>query len=183
MSDLLLWNSMKAGNRSSLEKIYREHFNYLYNYCRKMVKDDELIADCIQDLFVDIWNKRSKLSETDSIRKYLTVVVRRKIVRMIKSNRIIQASDDLEQMTFDIELSIENKIVQSEEKSILFKKLSDCVDQLSARQKEIIYLKYYSGLNNQEIADVLGINNQSVRNLISRTLKILSKTIKFLLFI
>jgi len=49
------------------------------------------------------------------------------------------------------------------------------VNKLGARQKEIIYMKYFSGLNNKEIAEVLGVSYQTVRNTLCNALKNIRK--------
>jgi RNA polymerase sigma-70 factor (ECF subfamily) len=51
------------------------------------------------------------------------------------------------------------------------KKLAKAIDKLTKRQKEIIFLKFYSGLSYEEISEVTSIKNQSIRNITSNALK------------
>ena len=80
-NDLDIWRNLKRGDKRALESIYREHASALLKYGRKFVADGQLVEDCLQDLFIDIWQKRQNLSDTDSIKKYLLVSLRRLIIR------------------------------------------------------------------------------------------------------
>ena len=53
--------------------------------------------------------------------------------------------------------------------------MQKALNKLSAKQREAIYLKYYQNMTNEQIAEVMKINNQSVRNLISQSLGSLRK--------
>ena len=59
---------------------------------------------------------------------------------------------------------------EDEDQNRFLKLLMTSVNSLGERQKEIVYLKYYSGFNNKEIADVLGISYQTVRNTLCNAL-------------
>ena len=57
------------------------------------------------------------------------------------------------------------------------------MNKLSDRQREVLYMKYYSQMNNEEISEALGINNQSVRNLTHRSIEQLKKLFAWILLI
>jgi len=180
MSDLLLWNRLRQGNKKALETIYRSHIAGLKQYGLRFTQDASTVEDCIQELFVELWNSRSRLSETDSIKPYLLLSLKRKIFRVVKKNR--KSTDvELEEYHFDAVLDIESMLVVSEDASTQKEKLKKAFEQLSDRQKEIIYLKYYADLNYKDIAGQMDLNYQSARNLLHRAITKLSKNIELIL--
>lgn len=182
MSDKKLWNKLKNGDKKALEQIYRTYFNDLYSYGKKFSRDEDNIQDCIQELFVEIWNRRERLSETDAIKPYLFISLKRKIFHSIK--KIKKSTDtELEESYFDAELSIDQILINSETDAEQKNKLKLAFQQLSDRQKEILYLKYYSEMDYDEITKIMDLNYQSARNLVSRAIAKLSKHISLSILI
>ncbi|MEQ9287162.1 MAG: sigma-70 family RNA polymerase sigma factor [Cyclobacteriaceae bacterium] len=79
-SDVQLWGAFKDGNESAFITIYNTYFPMLYRYGFQYTKDKALIKDAIQDLFVELRQKRKRLSHTTSIKLYLYKSIRRKIL-------------------------------------------------------------------------------------------------------
>lgn len=174
MEDQDLWQKLKEGDKFALESIYREHLNHLINYGRRFTAREDLVEDCIQELFVELWQKRQNLSNTDHIKPYLLVSIRRKIISKLKK----QAKHSTERESgeyFSAELSIENHLINKEVKKEKAEAIANAMKNLSERQQEIVYLKYFANLEYDEIADIMDLNYQSARNLLSRAIKKLSK--------
>ena len=171
ISDKELWNELRRGEKQALRRIYDQEVDYLVNYGMKVFGDLVKVQDAIHDLFVDLWQKREGLGETTSIRKYLAVSLRRRVIADSKKASKVQATENLESFDFQLDLSVEELIVNaeiSEEQLLLVKK---ALEQLSPRQKEAIYLKYYQGMQYEQISEIMGLSYQSLRNLISSGMK------------
>lgn len=169
-SDQQLWNNLKSGDKSALATIYNREADYLYSYCCRLTTDKELILDCIQDLFIEIWNKRTSIGSTDNIRPYLITSIRRKIIHHLKKN-IHTAGEIEEELAFRTEEDIETSMIAKENQTEKNKMLEAGMEGLSKRQREAIYHKYYNNLSYEEICKVMELNYQSVRNLISSGIK------------
>ncbi len=182
MSDKELWKQLKAGDRGALEKIYSTHFTTLYNYGKKLTSDQGTLEDSIQELFIEIWRNRENLSDTDAIKPYLLLSIRRKLFRSIKKVRSL-TDKEITVHHFDAELAIDEKIIDNENTAATKKQLQKAMEQLSPRQKEILYLKYYSNMDYESIMEVMGLNYQSARNLVTRAIQSLSKYIQVFLII
>lgn len=184
MDDQQLWHKLKSGDAHALKIIYDEHIQNLSNYARKFTFDDALIADAIHDLFVLIWNKRDTLGMTDSIIKYLCVSLRRDLIRRIQKDQQEVSFDQVMEYKYDFQLTQEDIMVADEQSSEYSKKLAQGMENLSSRQKEAIYLKFYEEMSYDEICEVMGINYQSVRNLISKgLLELRTSFISLLIFL
>ena len=182
-SDIELWNQLRDGNKSALEKIYRLHSPVLLKYGSRFAPDNQTVEDCIQDLFIEIWRNRQGIGQTDSIKRYLLTSLRRKILRNLEKQKRLVYSEDTELPSFDLEIAIDEKMVQKEIRQEYSAQLKAAFGRLSKRQKEAIYLKYYAGLEYEDICEVMDINYQSIRNLVSNALKKMKRNVSTSLII
>jgi RNA polymerase sigma factor (sigma-70 family) len=177
MDELQCWNDFKKGDKKAFSVIYFNHYNSLYQYALKICGNQETVKDVIHELFLKLWTNRKGLSEPQSLRFYLLKALKRDIVRkLIKDkNRIILHKKFVD---VDFEFSPEEVIIHTEADTAQKKLFFDLLNSLPPRQKEALYLKYYEGLTNDEIAEVMSMNYQSVANLLFRGLKTLKDQLK-----
>ena len=175
MSDLERWQELKAGSKEALEQIYSTEVAHLLLYGKKFSSDEQLVEDCIHDLFVELWKNREGLSPTDSIRRYLLVSLRRKVIRKLDQQRKRLSNDEPEEHHFDATLSIDMEMIEMEMIKERHEQLSGALESLSPRQKEVIYLKYFSEMDYEAIGEIMGISYQSARNLVFKALHSLKK--------
>jgi RNA polymerase sigma factor (sigma-70 family) len=176
-----LWELFRAGSELAFSQIIDSHYNLLFNYGRKFKNDPDFIKDCLQDLFVELWQNKENLSNTPSVKHYLLKSFRRKVIRetqkatkYIDKNKDV-ASDDIEKYAFEVAFSPEYQLIFEETSQEQQQKLQEKLQTLSSRQKEVIYLRFYNDLSFDEIASVMSVNVQSVRNLLHQTILILRK--------
>ncbi|HEY9046746.1 MAG TPA: sigma-70 family RNA polymerase sigma factor [Ohtaekwangia sp.] len=169
--DLNLWSEIRCGNKHALAQLYDLHVKALYNYGRKICPNTALVEDAIQDVFIDLWRYQQKLATPVSIRFYLYASLRRRIIKEDQRNasaiRFDFQWDDINL----ISLSEEARVIQHEEVHAQSQLLKYNLNNLSPRQYEAIVLRFYDELSYAEIADLMQVNEQSVRNLIQRGLE------------
>ena len=170
--DIHLWEQLRNGNKAALSELFELYFSQLYNYGRKICLDEEQVKDCIQDLFLEIWNQKNKMPLL-SVKAYLTKALQYKLIRINKKSQLIEAFDGNGNEFFD--WSHETFIIKNEMDAEKVKKLLAAMQQLPKRQQEIIYLKYYLNLSYEEICDVMNIQYQVARNQVSSAIKSLKK--------
>ncbi|MEQ8707045.1 MAG: sigma-70 family RNA polymerase sigma factor [Phaeodactylibacter sp.] len=181
MSDIQLWDALRRGNKSALETIYRQEVADLFRYGRRIIDDEALVEDVIQDLFIGLWRRRDGIGPTDSIRRYLFVALRRDLIRRHARLRRITGELDESIMEEKTVTAIDMEMIREENQELRSAQLQKAMDKLSKRQREVLYLKYFQGMDYQTIAEVMGINYQSVRNVASAGLNALRKLIGLLL--
>ncbi|GAB4473761.1 MAG: sigma-70 family RNA polymerase sigma factor [Thermoflexibacter sp.] len=175
-NDRQLWQAFKQGDRHAYEQIYRLHVRVLYEYAYRFVVDKQFISDCLQDVFVDIWEKREKLAETDHIQFYLIKALRNRILRSLeKHKKWINADGQEENLPFQLIASVETLLIEEQQSQELQQRLQQAIQQLSERQKEAIYLRFYQNMSYEDIAAILEVEQQSAYNLIFRALEVLRK--------
>lgn len=181
------WNLFRAGSKDAFEHIYRTHINALYGYGKYFSKEINVVEDCIQDMFIELWSRRANLGDTDNVKGYLFLSLRRRIIKEVKMSKIVSLDEEVSKLNFDSELSIDNIIMNEELTKEQSLRLKNAFSTLSSNQKEILYLKFYQNIDSKDIAEMLDINYQSVRNAISRALiklrKQMSLILVFLLFV
>ena len=78
-TDYLLWKRVKAGETQAFHDLYMQFADILFSFGLIYSKDQELVKDCIHDLFFDLYKYRRNLSDNDHIRNYLFKSLKRKI--------------------------------------------------------------------------------------------------------
>jgi RNA polymerase sigma factor (sigma-70 family) len=167
MSDPILWNNFRSGDAQALSSIYHAYVRDLYHYGSKLTADKKLVEDTIQDLFIELWNKRSNLGDTTSIKFYLLKCLRRKLVKMISFVDAVEINDDYH---FEFVDSVEAEIIARQTKEYQLKELYDCLKFLTRRQREAIYLKYYQELSIEEISMMMSLSLKGTYNLLSKSI-------------
>ncbi|HKK45604.1 MAG TPA: sigma-70 family RNA polymerase sigma factor [Balneolaceae bacterium] len=156
---------------------FRELFNCffkpLYGYGIKLCNQPELVKDCIQELFRNLWERRDDLAHIESPNVYLFVSLRRKILKERANHR--KKRNNLNEIDGNgfIQFAKEDLIIRDEVKYQKREELKDALNQLPDRQKEVIFLHFYNGMSYGEIEEILSINRQSVRNHVYRAMETL----------
>ena len=167
-----LWQSFKEGNRKAFDVLLQQYYRHLLNYGLRLDSDKVFVEDCLQDFFIDLWNKRTGLGDAKSLKAYLLSSFRRKLFRERgkKSQLTSLLADDY---NFDVQFDIETQLIEKEHENENAEKLKYQLENLSKRQREAIYLRFYEGLEYAEIAQMMAVNSHSAINLVYEALKLL----------
>ena len=173
-----LWKDMISGNKKSFEDLYKQYFQALINYGFRITKNENLIEDAVQELFISIWNNRTNLSEVNEVKFYLFRSLKNRILRQLEKD-IFDKSEDIDvYLDFLNSISEEQKKIDSEQFDANLETLQRAIAHLPIRQQEVINLKYYHDFTLDEIAKLMDVNKQSVSNLLFRSYAILRKLFK-----
>ena len=177
-SPIDLWHAFRKGDSAAFQQIYRLHIRDLLNYGHKVTTDVPLIEDSIHDLFIELWQSRANLSDTDSIKFYLFRSLRNKITKTRSRDLFFQASGiDEVPMPVD-DFIIENNLIESEETQRMHQQLRKSFALLTPRQQEALNLRFYQHFSNEEIAQIMGVNYQSACRFIYAALKTLREVVR-----
>jgi RNA polymerase sigma factor (sigma-70 family) len=158
---------LQQNDAQALASLMGKYYQDLYNYAAKFTQDDGLIKDCIQEIFISLWQRRVTALTILSPRHYLLRAVKNKVLKALYRNDQKGYPFDLpDEYDFSQEFSIERILIEkqiSEEKA---EKLKKALSLLSKRQQEVIYLKFYQYLDQGQIAEQMDISRQSVYNLL-----------------
>ncbi len=171
-----LWRKFKSGDQDALGIIFQHYFQELYYYGLKIIPVSDIVKDVIQEMFVQLWGRRATLGVVKNIKAYLLVTLRRELIRTLKNTESELLDEGMKINGFII--SAEDFIIESEDRVEFNEKLAASIQSLTARQREVIFLRFYNNLDFPELAGVLGMNVQSVRNLLFRSLEKIRKDLR-----
>ncbi|GAB3980061.1 sigma-70 family RNA polymerase sigma factor [Spirosoma terrae] len=172
-SDESLWERFKTGDRKAFEQIISLHYASLFRFGSRYSKDTGLIEDCLHDMFVYIWERRTHISGTDSIKKYLLKSFRHKILLELQRTQRRGWVDEDEALDHAPEQNFEEFVVLIETEQLSARKIKTLIDLLPQRQQEALHLRYFEELDIDTIAQVMSINRQSVSNHLHKALNFL----------
>jgi RNA polymerase sigma factor (sigma-70 family) len=171
-----LWQSFQQGDRSAFQHVYRTHVNDLYNYGMKIVPDDGMVKDCIQELFLDLWRTKSRLAKVSNIKYYLLKALRWKIIHQKTKNDAVHhiSPYDAAGQEFAVP-SYERQLIDKQTKEADNAALARAFKQLPDRQREVLTLVFYQKLSYEEVSTVMAINVKSIYTLVWKAFNTLKR--------
>jgi len=179
INDYNLWLKFKNGDHEAFTKIYTDYYPLLLGYGLKIKNDPDFIKDCIQEVFNKIIDHVKTLGNTNNIRFYLLVSLKRKIFRKIRYDRTFRWEESyFAGMPGLTEISHEDQVIDRERMNERKSLLKNMIDQLTPRQKEALLMKFYLSMDYPDIAQLMELNIQSVRNLVHQAIRTLREQIR-----
>lgn len=174
IDDSYLWKSSLDGGEKAFEQLYNRYYDQLFNYGFRFTQQREIIREAIQTLFIKIWDNRATLKETASVKYYLLKSFRRNLFRKLEQEDARYQGD--EGASFEIQLPHEHSLISLELHAERKEKVDRLLAQLTNRQREAIYLRFYENLSYEEIATILEMQVGGAYKLIYRALDRLRET-------
>ena len=157
VSDQVLLNQYLSGDRGAISQLIDRHSNRVRDYIRMMVKDHDLADDILQETFIKAVQviDDGRYADTGKFLSWMLRIAHNKVIdyfRSQKSAKTINESESgynvLGTLRF-ADSSVEDRLI-SEQIALDVRRL---VDHLPQEQREVVMLRYYSGLSFQEIAE------------------------------
>ncbi|MGV3704454.1 MAG: RNA polymerase sigma factor [Arcticibacter sp.] len=173
-----LWNDLLKGNKQSLFDLYNNTYFHLLRFGLKICSDNELVMDCVNQLFLHIWDKRQRLQPVQQVQSYLFTTLRRIILDQIAhQSRIDLAIGRMLDEDEPNVTSYEEILIRSQGDQETMQRLHNALTKLSPKQKEFVRLKFFEGLSYEEIAEMHTQTIKTCYNVIYDAIKVLKKTL------
>ncbi len=173
-TDAELWAAFQRGDERAFRQLYHAHFRPLLNYGLRFYGAVAVVEDAIQELFLELWQYRLRLAQPESVRFYLLKGLRNRLSAQLRRERAFDREPlDEEAYPFALEPSSEQRWIDLDVDEALRQRIRYALDQLSPRQREILYLRYFNDLGYEPICDLLGMQYQSARSQVYQALKVL----------
>jgi RNA polymerase sigma factor (sigma-70 family) len=171
------WSAFKLGDKGAFSRIYHQHVNGLLKYGYKVNNNKSLVKDCVQDLFIELWKTRTKLSDVSAVKFYLFRALRYKILRKLNEESRVELMtlENCDRLSL---WYVENDHAELEIQSQQMSHLKDSINALPARQREAINLRFYNNFSNEEVAQIMGVNYKSACRFIYMAIKKLKINLK-----
>ena len=161
--------SLRAGNEKAYGKLFHEYYRPLTVFANKYLGDLDASKELVQDLFVSIYENRTSLIITTSLKAYLYQAVRNRCLNHLKKDEVRRGYQTQAARKQDSGETLEEEILANELEHQIF----NIISQLSPKCREVFILSRVKGFKNQEIANSLEISRRTVETHISHALKTL----------
>lgn len=172
--DIILFQRLKKSEVHALEELFERYYEPLCNFAFLFLNDARYAEEVVDDVFIHIWENRSKLFIHSNVKSYLYRSTRNGVVSFLRKNR--HAHDSLK--TVDnknqgsmLPLSPETLMIRKE----IALKVALILQQLPPQAGLVFRLHKVDGMKYKEIAEVLDISVKTVENHMGRALKIFRK--------
>ena len=178
MSQIEVWNRfISEGNMEALAQVYFHCYDLLYDYGQKFTSDKQLVEDSIQEVFINIIKQRKNIGTVKSLDAYLISTFRRQLFIDFKKQKKTVLTEQLPEERFDYYNSPEQNVSDNENLDRLHIAVKQCVDKLTQKQQEILYLRFEREISYEEIAATLNITVESCYKSTYRSIRIIRSEI------
>ncbi len=173
--DFVLWKDFRNGDEKAFETLLHLFYKPLFEYGYRFQKDESRLQDALHNLMISLWERREHLNDTQNLRLYLFKSFRHQIFREKQQKAPLSIEPEDHFLPIESALSIESvegEIIRDEANFEKSSKIQKVLSKLTSRQQEILHLKYYENLSNEEIAELLQIGRPAVANLVYQASKL-----------
>lgn len=167
---------MRKDDRLAYSEIYHRYKRPLYLFGFKRLGDKEEVRDILQDIFTSFWVKRSTIMISATLNAYLHTAVRNKILDRIASKQVSARYVE----SFNIYHFLTTNTTDHLVRHKIMKEIIDKeVVALPPKMKQVFELSRKTNYNRREIAEELGISEETVKSRMYHALKILKDRLGF----
>ncbi|MCM4174127.1 RNA polymerase sigma-70 factor [Arenibacter sp. TNZ] len=166
-----LIEGLKMGNESAYGYLVDYYHNRLCVYANSLIKDNLIAEDIVQNVFIQVWEKRNKLKHDFSLENYLYKSVHNKFIDQYRKGKAVMALE--KKYIAALELAVDEKDEIQEQKILNI--LLDSIQELPPKCKQIFLMSKKEGLTNTEISEYLDISKKTVEGQITKAFGILKE--------
>jgi RNA polymerase sigma factor (sigma-70 family) len=164
-----VWAKFRTGDRGSFEEIYNEFSDQLFAYGTKITSDRELVKDSIQDLFIDLYKYNPTIRNPELLQFYLYKSLKRSIIKRLQKEKRLQSIHP-DYNTFELTFYAETDDYEDDSKNRQMESLQKALKALDHKKRELLFLKFDSGLTYGEIGGLLNMKPDTVKKQVYRIL-------------
>lgn len=168
-------NEFVNGDNDASTCIYNKYVKILFSYGKGLNFDQEVVKDCIQNVFFKILSNRNTLKDVQNIEYFLLRSLKNALLNSARSSKKWFDIDDYDN-TFSIEVTVLDQLIDNEEKENIKIQVENLLASLTNRQREAIYLRYSLAMDYKDIAKMLNISVPSARNIIAKAMSKMRNT-------
>jgi len=153
-------------DKREFEELFRNFFTPLMAFSRRILGDEDDAREVVHQVFINLWEKRSELDFSTSLKSYLFTSVNNRSLNMIRDRKKF-SSEEVPERAGEWDVSAQIEAIELEEK------IRAAIETLPERCREVFELNRFEGLKYSEIASQLDISVKTVENQMTKALRIL----------
>ena len=158
-SDEALVTLISAKNKDAMHALYSRHSVRLYRFIKRLTGNASSAEDVVSDVFLDVWRKSHGFKGQSKASTWLFAIARHKALSALRCRTHDALNDDLETAIDDSAETPETALLGADRRS----NLQLCLSKLSAAQREVIDLVYYHEKTIHEVAQIVGVSENTVK--------------------
>lgn len=168
LSDVELWEKTRHSDKAAFSQIYARYAPSLINHGYNKFRDREQARDYLQDIFITLWKYRETQKFSSTLRQFLYTAMRNKFLNAIKHKNVIKRyMDSMIAYESGEGSHADYKILEQE----LSSEIERTIAELPEKMREVFNLKRNYDLSYKEIAEMVGISEQTVGSHITNARK------------
>jgi RNA polymerase sigma-70 factor, ECF subfamily len=173
-SDDVLIGRIAQGDRLAMQVLFARHHVRVYRFVLRLVNDPAAAEDLISEVFLDVWRQADRFEGRSAVSTWMLAIARFKALSALRKRPDLELDEEtaaaLEDPTDDPEVTAQKK-----DKSDVLRK---CLTSLSPEHREIIDLVYYHEKSVEEVAEIVGIPENTVKTRMFYARKKLAELLK-----
>ena len=159
--------------REEIASVYNRYVDDLYTYVLYLGFEKEVVMDAIHDVFCKFASCEKRAEDVLNIKFYLFKSLKNRIYDIYKAQKkyIGLSTIDAQDAPFNIQVTIEDRLIDKEEQQQIKDQLSEMLDSLTERQREVVYLRYVQEYDYAQISELLNISIHGCRKLLSKAMQ------------
>jgi RNA polymerase sigma-70 factor, ECF subfamily len=175
LSSHQLLNTLRAGDTTTFEMIFRTYYQPLCNYAYTFVQDRDEAEEIVQATFLSVWEKKEGLDIHTGVKPYLYAMVRNAALNVIKHEKV-------KQQHAAVELAVAERSSESVTRTVMAAELEgriyNALNKLPEQCRLVFKLSRFEELKYSEIAEQLNISVKTVENQMGKALRIMREQLK-----
>jgi RNA polymerase sigma-70 factor, ECF subfamily len=173
-ADSELLNRIAFGDKLALQALFARHNVRVYRFVLRFVGDEALAEDVVNDVFVDVWRNADRFEGNSQVSTWILAIARFKALSSLR-RRKDDALDDLEAAAIPDTADDPEIAMQKKDRVAI---LRECMSHLSHDHREIIDLVYYHEKSIVEVAEIVGVPENTAKTRMFHARKRMSKLLQ-----
>ena len=163
----------RSKDQQALAEIYSQSCSAVYRVIRVLVKDEDTVNDLVQDTYVKAFSRLDQLQDEAKLVPWLKMIANNTAKDWLKKckpvyfNELAGESDDTDDLSFEENIEDENIDLNPEmamDRQEVSRLVMEILDQLPEDQRMVIGMFYYEEMSVKDIAEVLGVSDNTVKS-------------------
>jgi RNA polymerase sigma-70 factor, ECF subfamily len=173
-SDETLLRGIADGNRNAMHTLYARHNVRVYRFILRIVRDSTMAEDLVSQVFLDVWRTARQFEGRSQVSTWLLSIARFKALTSLRQRRFEDIDqDDVREIADEADTP-----EVSLERATTSEILRACIAKLSPAHREIINLVYYHEKSVEEVGEIIGIPQSTVKTRMFYARKQLAELLK-----
>jgi len=158
-SDEVLIGRIADGDRLAMQVLFARHHVRVFRFVLRLVRNEAAAEDLISEVFLDVWRQAGKFEGRAAVSTWLLAIARFKALTVLRRKPEQELDEDAAE-TIEDTADTPDVALEKKDKSALIR---ECLAGLSAEHREIIDLVYYHEKSVEEVAEIVGIPENTVK--------------------